>query len=135
MFLFVKSMTRYSLSIVTELPRQVPIGMHVGKIFRHIPKHITGEGRHMFYRHFKGKYYQTVAEALDTSSDDTVVIYRTLYPSDYEWFTRPKAEFHGEKILESGLTVRRFAPTDFSDLPDEVQEYVNSHPVPSFSSF
>ena len=86
----------------------------------------------MYYRHFKGKYYQTVAEALDTTTDEPVVIYRTLYSSDHEWFTRPFPEFHGKKELADGTLVKRFAPVEFSQLPNEVREFVNAHPVKSF---
>lgn len=86
----------------------------------------------MFYKHFKGKYYQTVAEALDTTSDEVVVIYRTLYASDYAWFTRPAAEFFGEKELADGMRVRRFEPVEEHQLPNDVQEYLAEHPVRSF---
>ena len=83
----------------------------------------------MFYRHFKGKYYETVAEALDTRTEDVVVIYRTLYPCEHAWFTRPVAEFHGVKVFEDGSRVTRFAQVDYAQLPTEVQEYVKGHPV------
>ena len=87
----------------------------------------------MFYRHFKGRYYQAVAEALDTATEQTVIIYRTLYPSEYAWFTRPAEEFHGEKVTEDGIRVKRFAPVEYAQLPTEVQEYVNSAAAPCFS--
>lgn len=86
----------------------------------------------MFYKHFKGKYYQTVTKALDTITDEVVVIYRTLYPSDYAWFTRPAAEFYGEKKLADGTLVRRFAPIEKDQLPEDVQKYIATHPVQNF---
>ena len=46
-----------------------------------------------FFRHYKNRYYQIVGEALDTRDDTLVVVYRTLYPSEYSLFTRPKEEF------------------------------------------
>ncbi|SIO26800.1 DUF1653 domain-containing protein [Halodesulfovibrio marinisediminis] len=86
----------------------------------------------MYYRHFKGKFYQTVAEALDTTTEEVVVIYRTLYASDHVWFTRPAAEFYGEKELADGTHVKRFAPVEKDQLPHEVQEYLKKHPVQGF---
>lgn len=86
----------------------------------------------MYYRHFKGKFYQTVSEALDTTTEEVVVIYRTLYASDYAWFTRPAAEFFGEKELADGTRVKRFAPIEKDQLPNDVQEYLMKHPVQSF---
>ena len=46
-----------------------------------------------FFRHYKNRYYQLVGEALDTRDDTLVIVYRTLYPSEYSLFTRPKEEF------------------------------------------
>ena len=40
-----------------------------------------------FFRHYKNRYYQIVGEALDTRDDTLVVVYRTLYPSEYSLFT------------------------------------------------
>ena len=48
-----------------------------------------------FFRHYKNRYYQLVGEALDTRDDTLVIVYRTLYPSEYSLFTRPKEEFFG----------------------------------------
>ena len=46
-----------------------------------------------FFRHYKNRYYQIVGEALDTRDDTLVVVYRTLYPSEYSLFTAPKKNF------------------------------------------
>ncbi|MFV0350545.1 MAG: DUF1653 domain-containing protein [Halodesulfovibrio sp.] len=48
-----------------------------------------------YYRHFKGKYYQVIGTGLDTATEGVVVIYRTLYDSEYTLFTRPYDEFFG----------------------------------------
>ncbi|EGY27298.1 hypothetical protein DA2_0445 [Desulfovibrio sp. A2] len=79
---------------------------------------------HAFYRHFKGRYYQVVGEALDTATEGRVVVYRTLYPSGHALFTRPRDEFHGWKITDDGERVRRFAPVDYADLPDDARARV-----------
>lgn len=79
---------------------------------------------HTFYRHFKGRYYQVVGEALDTATEGRVVVYRTLYPSDHALFTRPYDEFHGWKITDDGERVRRFTPVAYADLPDDARVHV-----------
>lgn len=76
---------------------------------------------HAFYRHFKGRYYQVVGEALDTATEGRVVVYRTLYPSGHDLFTRPYDEFHGWKITDDGERVRRFTPVAYADLPDDAR--------------
>ena len=55
-----------------------------------------------FFRHYKNRYYQIVGEALDTRDDTLVVVYRTLYPSEYSLFTRPKEEFFGSVRCPDG---------------------------------
>lgn len=77
-----------------------------------------------FYRHYKDRYYQIVGEALDTRDDSLVVIYRTLYSSEYSLFTRPKDEFFGSVLLADGTSVLRFAPLAFNELPPEARERV-----------
>lgn len=79
---------------------------------------------HAFYRHFKGRYYQVVGEALDTATEGRVVVYRTLYPSGHDLFTRPYDEFHGWKITDDGERVRRFTPVAYADLPDDACAHV-----------
>lgn len=80
-----------------------------------------------FYRHYKQRYYQVVGEALDTQNDSHVIVYRTLYPSEYVLFTRPKEEFFGQVTREDGSVCLRFTPVSFSDLPREAREFVIGH--------
>lgn len=85
---------------------------------------------HIFFRHFKGRYYQVLGEALDTTNEGRVVVYRTLYPSAHALFTRPWDEFHGWKVAESGERVRRFTAVPYDQLPDEARRMaVESLPV------
>jgi len=86
----------------------------------------------VYFKHFKGRFYQTVAQALDTTTEEIVVVYRTLYSSDYVWFTRPAAEFYGEKELADGTHVKRFAPVGEAELPNDVKKYLDAHPVRDF---
>ncbi len=79
---------------------------------------------HAFYRHFKGRYYQVVGEALDTATEGRVVVYRTLYPSGHVLFTRPYDEFHGWKDSADGQRVRRFTPVRHADLPADARIHV-----------
>ena len=73
------------------------------------------------YRHYKNNYYQEIGEALNTEDDSVVVVYRTLYPSEYTLFTRPKAVFHGKVLLADGSECLRFTPVAFDDLPEEAK--------------
>ncbi len=79
------------------------------------------------YRHFKGKYYQEVGVALDTTSDTTVVVYRTLYASEYALFTRPYDEFHGTVDLPDGTRVPRFEPVGTEALPQAAAAMLVHH--------
>ncbi|GFM38434.1 hypothetical protein DSM19430T_31180 [Desulfovibrio psychrotolerans] len=81
-----------------------------------------------YYRHFKGRYYQVVGEALDTSTDSPVVVYRTLYPSQYSLVTRPAEEFFGEVLLADGTRTARFSPVNASDLPEDAARYACDRP-------
>lgn len=78
----------------------------------------------MFYRHFKGKFYQVVSKGLDTVTEQPVVVYRTLYPSEYPLYTRPAEEFHGYKHFEDGTQVQRFEAVEFDTLPHEAAALV-----------
>lgn len=79
---------------------------------------------HIFYRHYKGRYYQVVGEALDTQDDSMVIVYRTLYSSSYSLFTRPKDVFFGSVRLEDGSVIARFEAVDYADLPEEARDRV-----------
>ena len=50
---------------------------------------------HRVYRHFKGDYYLTEAEARDSETGEPLVIYRKLYGDGGLW-VRPKAMFLSE---------------------------------------
>lgn len=83
-----------------------------------------GECMNPFYRHYKGRFYQVVGEALDTRDDGPVIVYRTLYVSGYELFTRPRDEFLGMVSTPQGIEVRRFQPVTYDELPDEARGMV-----------
>ena len=78
----------------------------------------------LFYRHYKGGYYQVVGEALDTQDDSIVVIYRTLYPSAYSLFSRPKELFFGSVRLPDGTVTDRFQAVEYDELPEEARARV-----------
>ncbi|MEG1610663.1 MAG: DUF1653 domain-containing protein [Bilophila sp.] len=78
----------------------------------------------VFYRHYKDRYYQLVGEALDTTDDSLVVVYRTLYPCEYSLFTRPKEHFFGTVRLADGTTTLRFTPIADADLPPDARAHV-----------
>lgn len=60
------------------------------------------------YRHSKtGKLYEVVGIALETETNEQVVIYHPLYDSDYELFSRPHSMFT-ERVEIDGKKVPRF---------------------------
>ena len=77
-----------------------------------------------FFRHYKNRYYQIVGEALDTRDDTLVVVYRTLYPSEYSLFTRPKEEFFGSVRCPDGSECLRFTPVEYAELPEDARSRV-----------
>ena len=77
-----------------------------------------------FFRHYKNRYYQIVGEALDTRDDTLVVVYRTLYPSEYSLFTRPKEEFFGSVRCFDGSECLRFTPVEYTELPEDARSRV-----------
>ena len=77
-----------------------------------------------FFRHYKNCYYQIVGEALDTRDDTLVVVYRTLYPSEYSLFTRPKEEFFGSVRCPDGSECLRFTPVEYAELPEDARSRV-----------
>ena len=77
-----------------------------------------------FVRHYKNRYYQIGGEALDTRDDTLVVVYRTLYPSEYSLFTRPKEEFFGSVRCPDGSECLRFTPVEYAELPEDARSRV-----------
>jgi hypothetical protein len=60
------------------------------------------------YRHNKsGKLYEVLGVALQTETDEALVIYKPLYESEHELFARPYSMFT-ETVEINGKTVPRF---------------------------
>ncbi len=59
------------------------------------------------YRHYKGKTYQVIGEAIHSETLEPVIVYRALY-GEYGLWVRPKAMFC-EHILLDGRNVPRFS--------------------------
>lgn len=59
------------------------------------------------YRHYKGKRYQVIGEALHSETMEPLIVYRALY-GEYGLWVRPKAMFC-EYIQLDGKAVPRFA--------------------------
>ena len=60
------------------------------------------------YRHNKtGKMYEVLGVALDTETDEPLVIYRPKYDIEYEMFARPYKMFV-ESVELNGEVVPRF---------------------------
>ena len=60
------------------------------------------------YRHTKsGKLYEVIGVALQTETNEQLVIYKALYNSEYELFARPHAMFI-EEVTVNGVVTPRF---------------------------
>lgn len=59
------------------------------------------------YRHYKGKLYHVVGEAIHSETLEPLIVYRALY-GKYRLWVRPKAMFF-ETIQLDGKAVPRFA--------------------------
>ncbi len=63
------------------------------------------------YRHFKGKFYEVIGEAIHSETREEMVIYKPLYDcpelGKKPLFIRPKKMFM-EKVLVNGKNVPRF---------------------------
>lgn len=58
------------------------------------------------YRHFKNKKYETLCVAINTETDEEMMVYRGLY-GNYEIWARPLSMFLGYKE-ENGKQIKRF---------------------------
>lgn len=59
------------------------------------------------YRHNKtGKLYEVLGVALQTETNEPLVIYRPLYQTGHELFARPYQMFTGQAELDGALTPR-----------------------------
>ena len=60
------------------------------------------------YTHAKsGKSYHVIGTALHTETNENLVVYEPMYPSEYELFARPAAMF-SENIVIDGIVTARF---------------------------
>lgn len=60
------------------------------------------------YVHYKNRQrYEVVGIALQTETEEKLVIYKPLYKNDYELFARPYDMFFGDVEFE-GKMVKRF---------------------------
>ena len=73
----------------------------------HVPTIEKGVYRHMK----KGRLYEVLGTALQTETDEPLVIYRPLYDTEYELFARPYAMFV-ELVELDGVSQPRFAKVD-----------------------
>lgn len=62
------------------------------------------------YRHFKGNLYEVLGTARHSETEDTYVVYRTLYGDMSSWI-RPLSMFK-ESVIHEGVSQPRFRLTD-----------------------
>jgi hypothetical protein len=48
------------------------------------------------YEHYKKKNYRVFSMGLDASRQEDIVIYQALYPTGYNYFSRPLAEWNDQ---------------------------------------
>ncbi|WP_196158283.1 DUF1653 domain-containing protein [Reinekea sp. G2M2-21] len=58
------------------------------------------------YRHFKGNEYEVIGTATHSETEETMVVYRTLY-GNYDLWVRPIDLFVSTKLID-GVEVPRF---------------------------
>lgn len=75
------------------------------------------EGR--FFRHFKGNYYQLMHIAHHSETLEPQAVYRALYGEGEMW-VRPMEMFL-EEIERDGVKMRRFAPVEETQVPEEIR--------------
>lgn len=64
------------------------------------------------YKHSKtGHDYEVLGVALQTETDEQLVIYKPLYENEYELFARPYGMFI-EEVEQNGAVVPRFERID-----------------------
>lgn len=57
------------------------------------------------YRHFKGAEYEVIGTATHSETEETLVVYRTLY-GNFDLWVRPIDMFMGTKLVEGVETAR-----------------------------
>lgn len=58
------------------------------------------------YKHYKGKEYEVICQALHSETLEEMVVYRALYDDNKIWI-RPKKMFF-EKVIVDGVEMERF---------------------------
>lgn len=76
------------------------------------------------YRHYKGNYYQVLATARHSESEELLVVYRCLYGDNSLW-VRP-VEMFMENVLVEGCMVPRFSLVEAATT-GETKEGSNHH--------
>jgi len=72
------------------------------------PAPLPAEPRPGRYRHYKGKYYQVIALARHSETEELLVVYKLLY-GDFSTWVRPQAMFTSTVTLPDGTVAPRFA--------------------------
>jgi len=69
------------------------------------------------YEHYKKKTYRVFSMGLDASRQEDFVIYQALYPTDYDYFSRPLAEWNEQVASLDGTgLVPRFRKLRSDDI-------------------
>lgn len=81
-----------------------------------------------YFRHYKGKYYQYIGEAIHSETLERMVIYRALYGERKTW-ARPYGMFFESVMLTTGECVPRFAPCSEEEAMQKTQTEDSLEPL------
>ena len=77
----------------------------------------------MFFKHYKGRYYQSLGYVTQANNDSTMVLYTPLYQCDTRFFVREYLDFV-QMIEFEGRVLQRFIPILEYKLPEEARQYI-----------
>lgn len=79
----------------------------------------------MFFKHYKGRYYQSLGYVVQANNDSTMVLYTPLYECRIRFFVREYTDFI-QMVSCGDTTLQRFTPVLEYELPDEARKYIIS---------
>ena len=78
----------------------------------------------MYYRHYKGKFYQVLGMVRNVHTEEDMVYYKALYDSTVQYFVRNKSEFFAN-VNTGTMLCARFTEVMFDALPQEAQSFID----------
>ncbi|MDE7469103.1 MAG: DUF1653 domain-containing protein [Desulfovibrionaceae bacterium] len=77
----------------------------------------------MFFKHYKGRYYQSLGYVTDANNDSSMILYIPLYACEKRFFVREYIDFI--QIVEyENKKVQRFTSIPEYQLPEDAKQYI-----------